>query len=123
MVWLSSVSTTCGSSFYFDMRFADVVTSNGMMGMLVRGVVGDGHCENWADVFIGEEACVTILPNWNDDGELEMLNVGDDEAGLHAQMQSAARGYLLGQYLPSLQYEDDCADVSYVKEEQRALAA
>lgn len=94
MVWLSS---NCGSSqysLYFDIRDVDLKYQNGMISGVVSGLVGNGVCENWGEVFLGGNESAQILPYWDDSGEIEQLTDYLDEEVLLDQLIREAKTYL-----------------------------
>jgi hypothetical protein len=94
MVWLSS---NCGSNqynLYFDIRDVDLKYQNGIISGVVSGLVGNGVCENWGEVFLGTNESVRILPYWDGTGEIEQLTDYLDEEVLRDQLIYEAKTYL-----------------------------
>lgn len=94
MVWLSSVCHSGECSAYFDIRDAEAVFRGGVFTGIVRGHVGDGGCENWAEVTIGAEESARVLPYWDETGRIERLTDAIDDRLLEAQLIREAKTYL-----------------------------
>lgn len=94
MVWLSSNCGLGQYSLYFDIRNVDINYQDGMVSGVVSGLVGNGVCENWGEVFLGVNESARILPYWDGTGEVEQLTDYVDEMGLQAELIGEAKNYL-----------------------------
>jgi len=91
MIWLSPASGTKECSIYFDIRDIDLQISAGRSAGVVRGLVGDGSCELWGEVFLGHREFAQILPVWTESGTIESFPDEVDEALLLQEMLSAVK--------------------------------
>ena len=76
MIWLAPMAGTQECSVYFDIRDIDVRRTGSATQGVVRGIVGDGCCECWGEVTLGESLRVDLLPYWDE----EEKSGGFDEA-------------------------------------------
>lgn len=67
MIWLSPMAGTRECSVYFDIRGIDLRRTGSATVGVVRGIVGDGCCEAWGEIVLGEALQVNILPFWDED--------------------------------------------------------
>jgi len=95
MIWLSPANGTKECSVYFDIRDIDVQLSEGRSTGVVRGLVGDGSCELWGEVFLGKKEFAQILPVWTETGAIESFSDEVDEVLLLQEMLSAVKSLLL----------------------------
>jgi|GEM_PF-3038305 len=115
MVWLSS---NCGSNqcnLYFDIRDVDLKYQNGVLSGVVSGLVGNGVCENWGEVFLGTQESARILPYWDETGEIEQLTDYLDEKDLCDQLILEAKSYL--------KHSDIISSLNLVVEQQQESLA
>lgn len=96
MIWLSPASGTNECSIYFDIRDIDLQCSGVESTGVVRGLIGDGTCELWGEVFLGHEEFAQILPVWIETGVIESFPDAVDESLLLQQMLSAVKDMLQG---------------------------
>jgi hypothetical protein len=89
MIWLSPMTGTEEGCVYFDIRDITIQhKGNGTEG-LIRGLLGDGQRELWAEVELGVIPHARILPLWTDDGRVECLSTAIDEELLKEQLLEA----------------------------------
>ena len=89
MIRLSPMAGAEEVSVYFEIRdIALQPTGKGTEGM-IRGLLGDGQREIWAEVRLGENPRADILPLWTEDGQVETLAV--DEQQLKQQLLVAVQ--------------------------------
>jgi len=53
MIWLSPTSGIEECSIYFEIRDIDLKCRGDVTSGVVRGLLGDGSCELWGEVFLG----------------------------------------------------------------------
>ncbi|SEA06787.1 hypothetical protein SAMN05660420_01098 [Desulfuromusa kysingii] len=92
MIWLSPASGTKECSIYFDIRDIDLQRSEGKSTGVIRGLVGDGSCELWGEVFLGQREYAQVLPLWTESGEVESFSDEVDESLLLQEMLTAVKG-------------------------------
>ncbi|MEE4253417.1 MAG: hypothetical protein V2I50_05175 [Desulfuromusa sp.] len=95
MIWLSPANGTKECSIYFDIRDIDLQFSEGRSTGIVRGLVGNGSCELWGEVFLGHKEFAQILPVWTETGVMESFSDEVDETLLLHEMLSAVKNMLL----------------------------
>jgi hypothetical protein len=95
MIWLSPANGTKECSIYFDIRDIDLQFSAGRSTGVVRGLVGNGSCELWGEVFLGQREFAQILPVWTESGTIESFSDEVDETLLLQEMLSAVKNLLL----------------------------
>ena len=91
MIWLSPASGTKECSVYFDIRDINVKFSAGRLTGVIRGLVGDGSCELWGEVFLGDAEFSQILPVWSETGAIESFSEAVDETLLLREMLTAVK--------------------------------
>ena len=91
MIWLSPTSGTEECSIYFEIRDIDLKCCGDVISGVVRGLLGDGSCELWGEVFLGAEESAQILPVWTESGEVESFSAAVDESLLQQQMLSEVK--------------------------------
>ncbi|WP_321370282.1 hypothetical protein [uncultured Desulfuromusa sp.] len=91
MIWLSPANGTKECSIYFDIRDIDLQYSEGQSIGVVRGLVGDGSCELWGEVFLGRREFAQILPLWTESGKIETFSEDVDESLLLQEMLSIVK--------------------------------
>ena len=64
MIWLSPTNGTNDCSIYFEIRDIDLQCHGNVTSGVVRGLLGDGYCELWGEVFLGSVEYAQILPVW-----------------------------------------------------------
>ncbi len=89
MIWLSSTTENTERTFYFDIRDVSLRRNGRQTEGLVRGLLGDGECELWAEAVLGQESRLQILPIWTEQGTVEGFTPQIDEADLKAQLLDA----------------------------------
>ena len=94
MIWLSPANGTKECSIYFDIRDIDLQSSAGRSTGVVRGLVGNGSCELWGEVFLGQREFAQILPVWTESGTIESFPDEVDETLLLQEMLSAVKHLL-----------------------------
>lgn len=91
MIWLSPANGTKECSIYFDIRDIDLQYTEGQSTGVVRGLVGDGACELWGEVFLGRREFAQILPLWTESGIIETFPEEVDESLLLQEMLSVVK--------------------------------
>ncbi len=91
MIWLSPTSGTEECSIYFEIRDIDLKCRGDVTSGVVRGLLGDGSCELWGEVFLGHDESAQILPVWTESGEVESFSAAVDEPLLQQQMLSEVK--------------------------------
>ena len=86
MIWLSPTNGTEECSIYFEIRDIDLQLRSGVTSGVVRGLLGDGACEFWGEVFLGDDESAQILPVWTEGGNIEFFSAAVDETLLLQQM-------------------------------------
>ncbi|MCD6580732.1 MAG: hypothetical protein J7K90_02920 [Desulfuromusa sp.] len=94
MIWLSPTNGTNDCSIYFEIRDIDLQCHGNVTSGVVRGLLGDGYCELWGEVFLGSVEYAQILPVWTDSGEIESFSAAVDESLLQQQMLSEVKTFL-----------------------------
>ncbi|MCF6265544.1 MAG: hypothetical protein L3J57_03240 [Desulfuromusa sp.] len=94
MIWLSPASGTKECSIYFDIRDIDLQCSGAESTGVIRGLIGDGSCEFWGEVFLGDEEYAQILPVWSESGGIESFSDAVDQSLLLEQMLSEVKSLL-----------------------------
>lgn len=94
MIWLSPTSGTNNCSIYFEIRDIDLQCHGDINSGVVRGLLGDGYCELWGEVFLGSVEYAQILPVWTESGEVESFSTAVDESLLQQQMLSEVKIFL-----------------------------
>ena len=106
MIWLSPASGTEECSIYFEIRDINLEYRGDVTSGVVRGLLGDGSCELWGEVFLGAVESAQILPVWTETGEVESFPAVVDESLLLQQMLAEVKTLLpgmgnLGNFNPS----------------------
>lgn len=96
MIWLSPESGIKECSIYFDIRDIDLQFTEGETTGLVCGLVGDGSCELWGEVFLGPREFAQILPVWTESGAIESFSAEVDETRLLQEMLAVVKNLPLG---------------------------
>ena len=96
MIWLSPTSGTEECSIYFEIRDIDLRWRGNVTSGVVRGLLGDGSCELFGEVFLGDEESAKILPVWTDSGTVESFSAAVDESLLLEQMLAEVKTLLPG---------------------------
>lgn len=91
MIWLSPMTGTAEGSVYFEIRDIMASQQHNTGASLIRGLLGDGQREIWAEVQLGENPQVQILPLWSDAGQVESLSAEIDEELLKDQLLEAVQ--------------------------------
>ena len=91
MIWLSTMAGTQLCSIYFEIRDIEIRRTGTATEGVVRGLLGDGRCELWSEVFLGDAPRAQILPQWTDAGQVEGLDVAIDESELQQQLLTAVQ--------------------------------
>lgn len=94
MIWLSPTTGTNNCSIYFEIRDIDLQCRGDVISGVVRGLLGDGYCELWGEVFLGSVEYAQILPVWTESGEVESFSAVVDESLLQQQMLSEIKTFL-----------------------------
>ncbi|MEA3362654.1 MAG: hypothetical protein U9Q61_05225 [Thermodesulfobacteriota bacterium] len=94
MIWLSPASGTNECSIYFDIRDIDLQCSGVESTGVIRGLIGDGTCELWGEVFLGDKEFAQILPVWTEAGVIESFSDAVDQSLLLQQMLSEVKSLL-----------------------------
>jgi hypothetical protein len=95
MIWLSPTQGIHESSVYFDIRDIDLQYHGDFVSATVSGLVGDGSCEIWGEVFLGHDDSAHFLPMWTENGEVETLSGVIDEVLLQKQLVDEVKIFLL----------------------------
>ena len=89
MIWLSPMAGTEECSVYFDIRDIGVRRTGSTTEGVVSGIIGDGSCELWGEVTLGEKSQVNILPFWDEGEPPGSLDEAIDLASLKTQLAEA----------------------------------
>lgn len=98
MIWLSVDSTHNEINVYFDVRHVEFDVTKSTHTIVVRGLLGDGCCENWGEVTLGTEEKAQVLAVWDESGNIECLRSDIDETVLSEEMIAAAKFFLNEQF-------------------------
>jgi hypothetical protein len=96
MIWLSANAGTEERSVYFDIRDIDLQCTGSAVSGLVRGIVGDGQCEYWGEVCLGEDPQVKILPFWEEEQEAAEIENQLDLQMLKVRLAGTVAGIFHG---------------------------
>ncbi|MCK5825682.1 MAG: hypothetical protein KAG93_01505 [Desulfuromusa sp.] len=96
MIWLSPTSGTEECSIYFEIRDIDLQWRGNVTSGVVRGLLGDGSCELFGEVFLGDEESAKILPVWTESGAVESFSAAVDESLLLEQLLAEVKTLLPG---------------------------
>ncbi len=91
MIWLSTTAGMQEFSIYFEIRDIDIRRTGNATEGVIRGLLGDGRCELWSEVFLGDKPRVQILPEWTEGGEVDELDSSIDESVLKRQLLGAVQ--------------------------------
>lgn len=94
MIWLSPTHAAHENSIYFDIRDIDLQYHGDFISGMVRGLIGDGFCEIWSEVALGQAESAQFLPLWSDDGRIESLSGITDESLLQKQLIEEVKIFL-----------------------------
>lgn len=92
MIWLSIPAENGQRSVYFDIREMDLRHKEGGTSGLVQGLIGDGRMECWAEVDLGEDHRVAILPFWDESGNCSEPDLVEQLPTLKEHLREAMTG-------------------------------
>jgi len=94
MIWLPASDYTEEQSSYFDVRDMDIRYRNHSYSGMVSGVLGLGCTEFWAEIRIGNEPDIKILPVYHDNGEIDSVPDSVDLKALHRVLRDEIKRML-----------------------------
>ena len=96
MIWLSPTHATHESSIYFDIRDIDLQYHGDFISGMICGLIGDGCCEIWSEITLGQIESAQFLPLWAEDGRIEYPSGIIDECLLQKQLIEEVKIFLQG---------------------------
>ncbi len=124
MIWFPTYEQNFAQNCYFDIRDAEIQYRHKTFSGMVSGILGIDEKEFWAEISIGTEWAIQILPIWNDDGQVdnlpESLNPDLLKTALADEVKKVLPDFRPVRYSATPHYSEQFSFPSLVVREQHA---